>query len=907
MGLFDLFRKRKGKEFQQEFNDMMNEYMNFVENNKTKILDSEDTTGEYYDNIFDDLMLSSGFFYPHKSQNADDIEFMVIPPDIKYANKNSQKGLSGLFVYLWLRDVSEQNIILHNHLLSLFTENQQLSIEEHLNYIQSIIKNDSLTQIIRDTKILQAISIRLRTYCSIIEKLAATFFTFYIEHEDDCVQCLLEINKEYMPTTQIKNSYNLTITDIEYIFIRDTLSRGDLAQEENKFDSENSVTQPDIFVDFNEDVQIDVHNCSLEYSDNELDNALFIEVNKPMLNRGKIRSLIAQGANINAYDKNGYDVFQNLLFYQISQDMDEDDFEINLDDIQFAIDMGADVNNPIKSKGQEGYNCLYLAVCSEGLVKQHTTTVALIEMLLKAGADPNMYDGYESILDAAISSGGHYDHTQKEWIDDGTMDDVIELLEKYDKQMNKNILTDIQIQKIKKCIDIANEYLTEEGYKLKDYSLNECCDLISLWKEKGLPSFLHWSGATGGGCIGFKERIRIECITKWHKILTNKEISAEILNCYLDELSDLLHDKEISVELLKDFNFPLSEISEEKEQLKPENQDSPNYTIFWQQYSPNSQVGQYWQVTENFALPYFAVKDKRDAPEKQVLFGILIGYNDNPPAVNIEYTRSLFPKILRHLQKGFDYESLEKLILDVAANLRENVDDLLSYRVLINGTEIEPSSSKIKFDCAMSLYNLILKNDFSDIEKGKSILRKLVNNINKNDINPNFVLHLNRVRDFVNIEAEQQPEENGKTSLFIDENGEPQIITHSCPPERTGREMTKEELHRFAVELLSDLYEKAGMTIINVNRHYGREFPNLVMESKNRKRYYIIIETACFPQKAESLYSRDFSEMKKYAKEHNAIPVFAGMSFLNMDRGMDNNRIICGDSYVVAFKGLETM
>jgi hypothetical protein len=144
---------------------------------------------------------------------------------------------------------------------------------------------------------------------------------------------------------------------------------------------------------------------------------------------------------------------------------------------------------------------------------------------------------------------------------------------------------------------------------------------------------------------------------------------------------------------------------------------------------------------------------------------------------------------------------------------------------------------------------------------------------------------------------------NNKVSSFITANGEPQIVTHICLPERVGREMTKEELHHFAVDVLSNLYEKAGMTIVNVNRHYDRKFPNLVIKSKNGKLYYAIIETACYPQKAE--YTCDFPEMKEYAKKHNAIPTFAGVSFMNASREWD--RLVCGDEYFVDFKGLETI
>ncbi|MDR1896486.1 MAG: hypothetical protein LBR10_06825 [Prevotellaceae bacterium] len=205
MGLFDFFRKKKEKDFQQKFDSVMSEFMNFVEEQKIKVVNHEDTTGKYYDGIFDDLMQSSSFFYPHKSNNADDIEFMILPPDVKYANEKSQRGQIGLFVYLWLRNINEQNKLFHNHLLSLCAESPRLSIEEHLNYIQSIIKNDSLTQIIRDTKILQAISTRLRAYCTIVERLTDFLLAFYVEHEDDCVRCLLQIDKEYSPTGAFQN------------------------------------------------------------------------------------------------------------------------------------------------------------------------------------------------------------------------------------------------------------------------------------------------------------------------------------------------------------------------------------------------------------------------------------------------------------------------------------------------------------------------------------------------------------------------------------------------------------------------------------------------------------------------------------------------------------------------------
>lgn len=159
-------------------------------------------------------------------------------------------------------------------------------------------------------------------------------------------------------------------------------------------------------------------------------------------------------------------------------------------------------------------------------------------------------------------------------------------------------------------------------------------------------------------------------------------------------------------------------------------------------------------------------------------------------------------------------------------------------------------------------------------------------------------------------EFESKKGKQKKTSnstLFVDANGEPEIIKHDCKPERVGKEMTREERHRFAVELLAKLYKKSGMIVVDINHNYHREYPNLVMQSKNGNLYYVIIETACFPKRAESITLADFSEMKQYAKEFNATPTFAGMSFLNINCDMNECKMICGDSYIVSFKGLVTI
>lgn len=74
---------------------------------------------------------------------------------------------------------------------------------------------------------------------------------------------------------------------------------------------------------------------------------------------------------------------------------------------------------------------------------------------------------------------------------------------------------------------------------------------------------------------------------------------------------------------------------------------------------------------------------------------------------------------------------------------------------------------------------------------------------------------------------------------FSDTNGELSVVHHSTTKEREGQQMSKEELHRFTVELLANLYELEGMKIIDINRIIGKEYPQLVTKSRNEK--YIIL------------------------------------------------------------------
>lgn len=142
--------------------------------------------------------------------------------------------------------------------------------------------------------------------------------------------------------------------------------------------------------------------------------------------------------------------------------------------------------------------------------------------------------------------------------------------------------------------------------------------------------------------------------------------------------------------------------------------------------------------------------------------------------------------------------------------------------------------------------------------------------------------------------------------VFMDKNGEPSVVHHSTTKEREGQQMSKEELHRFAVEILANLYQSGGMEIIDINRIIGKEYPQFVMKSRNGKVYYVVVEAAVFPTKPDTLFSNNYKDILELAKTYNATPVFAGIAFANATRE-NMSELFCGDEYFVAFKGLENL
>ena len=149
---------------------------------------------------------------------------------------------------------------------------------------------------------------------------------------------------------------------------------------------------------------------AFRWTKNKLDNSLFAAIAKDNPDEKKIRDLISKGANINAVCKTGDSVIMNAI--------SNVRFGLDLKFIKLLIDLGANLNYT-----EDGFNCLFIASL--------TWNVELVEMLLKAGADPNCVsiDPCESLLDWAEFDQWYNENEEFEGAE--PMAKIVQLLKNY--------------------------------------------------------------------------------------------------------------------------------------------------------------------------------------------------------------------------------------------------------------------------------------------------------------------------------------------------------------------------------------------------------------------------------------------------------------------------------------------
>jgi len=132
-------------------------------------------------------------------------------------------------------------------------------------------------------------------------------------------------------------------------------------------------------------------------------------------------------------------------------------------------------------------------------------------------------------------------------------------------------------------------------------------------------------------------------------------------------------------------------------------------------------------------------------------------------------------------------------------------------------------------------------------------------------------------------------------------------ITHKENPTRVGETMTYEELHTFAVKLVSVYYHKNNGYIKSRNLNPGIEYPHIIMENEDTfKLYYVTVKAAIHPEIPEPLATENYSTLIELAEEAKAIPVFIVVTFSNYSADNDSPPK-CGGEFIVKITRLKEL
>ena len=124
------------------------------------------------------------------------------------------------------------------------------------------------------------------------------------------------------------------------------------------------------------------------------------------------------------------------------------------------------------------------------------------------------------------------------------------------------------------------------------------------------------------------------------------------------------------------------------------------YSIVWQEFSEDSNIAhRFYVVGQRGYLPFFIdgenlekleQKQQIELNELMLLKGILVGYNDKKMPFFEEINKKTFNDLLEILYHGFNINSLEQAVLNIACKLREENGNYASYQALKTGIEINP-------------------------------------------------------------------------------------------------------------------------------------------------------------------------------------------------------------------------
>jgi len=171
-------------------------------------------------------------------------------------------------------------------------------------------------------------------------------------------------------------------------------------------------------------------------------------------------------------------------------------------------------------------------------------------------------------------------------------------------------------------------------------------------------------------------------------------------------------------------------------------EETEEYSIIWKECGANSRTAERFFVPgyEGY-LPFFVwgdelgklqKKENIELREEHLLKGILYGlyeFDHHPKPWHQKKDKETLLYILDVLRNGFEFDTPEKMVLDVAYNVREINGNGASRIVLEVGDDLIPHSSKIKSDLICDLWAVI-----SEHGKQKELFEEIMRLVDQIDL-----------------------------------------------------------------------------------------------------------------------------------------------------------------------------
>jgi hypothetical protein len=162
------------------------------------------------------------------------------------------------------------------------------------------------------------------------------------------------------------------------------------------------------------------------------------------------------------------------------------------------------------------------------------------------------------------------------------------------------------------------------------------------------------------------------------------------------------------------------------------NHEQSEFTIVWQECGPQSSYASRFFVPGfEGHLPFFIQGDdfvrlqggkQVELSEDQLLKGILytiLEFEENRKPWHTEETRQTLLYLLDILMRGFQFPSPEKMILDVAADVRTRNGNQAASVILESGVRLIPASDKIKSDLVVVLWDVAAEFPPGQVSSGQ--------------------------------------------------------------------------------------------------------------------------------------------------------------------------------------------